>query len=248
MHSLLKRDNLPNLAYVKQPAAEGNKLPMIVFLGGFRSDMQGTKAIYLEELCREQGRAYVRFDYRGHGQSEGKFEEACISDWVQDASDIVHECTSEPVILVGSSMGGWISLLLASKEPKSVAAFIGLAAAPDFTTWMESDVSELQIANLQEKGYFLLENDYDSPYVITKKLLEDGRQNTLLDKVIDINLPVRLIQGKKDTAVPWEVAKKIKNAIKGDDVAIEFLENADHRLSAPNELALLKKVISELPN
>ncbi len=246
MHELLKRDNLPDLAYVKTSAAKGNRLPMIVFLGGFRSDMQGTKAIYLEELCRKQGRAYLRFDYRGHGQSGGKFEEACISDWVQDTYDLIKSCAARPVILVGSSMGGWIALLLSLKASDYVTALIGLAAAPDFTTWMEAEISALQLNELKNKGFFLLENDYDSPYVITQKLLDDGKKNTLLNKEIDINFPVRLIQGKKDTAVPWQVAEKIKKAIKGNDVEIEFLDEADHRLSAPDELAVLKKLILEL--
>ena len=245
MPEFLKRNNAPDLAYVKSKGAN-HSLPLIVFLGGFRSDMEGTKALYLEEQCKQRDQSFIRFDYRGHGQSEGVFEEACISDWAQDAQDIIEQCTSGPIILVGSSMGGWISLLIALKLDR-VAGLVGLAAAPDFTTWMEERMSVQQKEQLESDGYFELPNDYDdTPYIITKKLIEDGRQNTLLDKEVSINVPVRLIQGMKDTDVEWQVAHRIKNAIIGDNVEVVLLENADHRLSSPDQLEVLNKTLEKL--
>lgn len=241
----LKRENLPALAYHK---SEGSaEKPAIVFLGGFRSDMEGTKALYLEEQCKAAGYCYVRFDYRGHGQSEGVFEEACISDWLADTLDILNHCTSGKIVLVGSSMGGWLSLLAALKIAERVQTIIGLAAAPDFTTWMERDMTPKQKAEMMEKGAIDLPNDYsDEPYIITRKLIEDGRENCLLNDDIDLNMPVRLIQGKKDADVPWEVAEQIKNAITGKDVQTIYIEEADHRLSSPEELEVLKRTLFEV--
>ncbi len=248
MVEFLKRDNAPDLAYVKTEAAVSSKhLPTIMFLGGFRSDMEGTKAIFLEKKCKERGQAYIRFDYRGHGKSKGKFEEACMSDWVQDAQDILKACTSGPVMLVGSSMGGWVSLLMTIKNPEHIHSIVGLAAAPDFTTWIEEGMSKDQKEHMVAHGFFELENDYDgTPYVITKKLIEDGRKNSLLEGDIVIERPVRLIQGQKDSDVAWQTAQRIKEAITGHDVEVILLEEADHRLSAPAQLAVLDKVITGL--
>ncbi|HPF78191.1 MAG TPA: alpha/beta hydrolase [Alphaproteobacteria bacterium] len=250
MTEYLKRRNLPDLAFVSTPATQkGAHLPTIMFLGGFRSDMEGTKALFLEEKCRARGQGYIRFDYRGHGQSEGKFEDACISDWTQDALDVLERCTSGPVILVGSSMGGWISLLLALKKPDRVQAMVGLAAAPDFTRIMEERMSNAQKEALNKEGFFELPNDYDdAPYIITRKLIEDGRRNFLLTGDIAINKPVRLIQGMKDADVEWQTAPRIKNALISEDVEVFLLEEADHRLSAPDQLAVLDQVINGLIN
>ncbi len=241
----LKRQGLPTLAYMK---SEGDAdKPIVMFLGGFRSDMEGTKAIFLEEQCKQAGIGYIRFDYRGHGKSEGKFEESCIGDWLQDSLDILSHCTAGQVILVGSSMGGWLSLWAALREPKHVQSIIGLAAAPDFTTWMERDMSKAQKEELLAQGYIALENDYsDEPYIITRKLIEDGRNHCLLKDEINLNIPVRLIQGKKDADVPWQVAEQIKNAITGKDVQIIYIEEGDHRLSKPEELEVLRRTLFDL--
>lgn len=248
MADFLERPQAPNLAYVKTDSnAAGANLPAIVFLGGFRSDMEGTKAMYLENKCKERGQAYIRFDYRGHGRSEGKFEEACISEWAHDAADILDHCVSGEVILVGSSMGGWISLLLGRKKPERIKAIIGLAAAPDFTTWMEAAMSDEQRKELNTKGFFELPNDYDdAPYIISNKLIEDGRDNILLTGPIDLEMSVRLIQGMKDADVEWQVAHRIKNAITGDDVEVILLEEADHRLSTSDQLEVLNRTIEKL--
>ena len=143
-------------------------------------------------------------------------------------------------------MGGWVSLLLAQNHPEHVQAVIGLAAAPDFTSWMEADMSEEQKAIMAEKGYFELENDYDAPYVITQKLLDDGRRNTLLGQALDIKMPIHLIQGKQDTAVPWEVAKKIKKAAHVSKVGITYIDDGDHRLSSPEQLEILKDIVERI--
>jgi pimeloyl-ACP methyl ester carboxylesterase len=240
----LKRENKTDLAYVHYKG--DGVLSPIMFLGGFRSDMKGTKALYLENFCREMNQEFIRFDYSGHGQSKGKFEDFTISDWLQDAYDILTHCTSRPVMLVGSSMGGWISLLLAINYPKHVHSMIGLAAAPDFTTWMERDMTDAQKEELDRKGYFELPNDYDAPYVITKSLLHDGRQNTVLDKKISIKVPICLIQGKKDTAVPWELAEQIKKVIGEECVKVTYLDEADHRLSSAEQLDILSNIIKEM--
>lgn len=244
MPDFLTRVDAPDLAYL---ATEGEKQPFVMFLGGFRSDMMGTKAQFLEEQCKKMELPYIRFDYRGHGQSDGVFEEACISDWTQDALDILDHCTKGEVILIGSSMGGWVSLLLALKRPERIKAIIGLAAAPDFTNWIEEAMNDEQRHDIETKGYFDLPNDYDdTPYIITKKLIEDGHINCLLDKENDIQCPVRLIQGMKDTDVEWQTAHRIKNALMSENVEVLLIEEADHRLSEPNQLEILKKTLNDL--
>lgn len=244
MVEFLKRENAPDLAYVYHEGS--SDLPPVMFLGGFRSDMEGTKALYLEEQCCARGQSYLRFDYSGHGQSEGDFENHFISDWARDAYAVLTAKIDRPAILVGSSMGGWISLLLATRHPKHVRALIGLAAAPDFTLWMEEKMTDEQKQALENKGEFLLENNYGDPYVITKRLIDDGRNNLLLDKSIEIEVPVRLIQGKQDADVPWQIAERIKDKIKGQDTKIIYIEDADHRLSSPEQLAILGETLAEM--
>ncbi|MCI5060142.1 MAG: alpha/beta hydrolase [Alphaproteobacteria bacterium] len=255
MTQFLIRENAPKLAYMHVEGENKDK-PTIMFLGGFRSDMEGTKATYLEKWCEIEGYGYIRFDYRGHGKSGGAFEESCISEWIQDAQDILDHCvkrdpetgeaTKTPVILIGSSMGGWISLLLALKQSEIIQALIGIAAAPDFTSWMERDMTTQQYVQLKDQGFFDLPNDYDEPYKITQKLLDDGRDHSLLNGEIKLNIPVRLIQGKKDTAVPWQTAEKIKEALSSTNIEIIYRAEGDHSLSTPEDLAVLCDVIKKL--
>lgn len=242
----LKRTGKVDLAYCHCKRA--SDLPTIMFLGGFRSDMMGSKASFLHEKCEARGQSYIRFDYSGHGQSGGDFEEGCITDWAQDAQDILVHCleVDERVILVGSSMGGWISLLLTHRGEKRVQALIGIAAAPDFTIWMEEAMNDDQRQALQDKGFFELPSDYGTPYIITKRLIDDGRQNFLLDGEIKVNVPVRLLQGKQDKDVPWETAERIKSALRSDDVDIIYREEGNHSLSAPDDLSVLDRVIESL--
>jgi pimeloyl-ACP methyl ester carboxylesterase len=242
----LTRNNAPALAYRKQEG-ENKALPTVLFLTGFRSDMEGTKAAYLAEQCASRGQTYVRFDYRGHGVSEGKFEDGTIGLWKQDALDILDHLTEGPVILVGSSMGGWISLLVAEERPERVTGLIGLAAAPDFTREVIEELNEDQKRELQVQGYCAIPNEYsDTPYIFTKALIEDGEQYCLLDRDIRINAPVRLIQGMKDADVPWQKAHRINNALTSGNKEVYLLEEGDHRLSRPQDLELLGQLVADL--
>lgn len=250
---ILERKNAPDLAYHFSPASgEGQSLPLVLFMGGFKSDMSGTKATYLEKQCRERGQAFCRFDYRGHGQSEGKFEDGTIGAWKQDALDILDHITGDKternVILVGSSMGGWIALLVLMARTEKIKAMIGLAAAPDFTHDLyHSEMSEDQRRILEEKGRIENPNDYsDEPYIFTKELFDEAENHFLLNKKNAVEVPITLIQGMKDTEVPWEVTARIQKAFTGQEVDILLLEEADHRLSRPEDLELIDKEILNL--
>lgn len=241
----LKRANGPDLAY---QTIEGNAdLPTVVFLTGFRSDMSGTKAAYLSDLCAKTGQSFVRFDYRGHGQSGGAFEDSNIGLWLQDALDMIDTLTKGPIIVVGSSMGGWIGLLVSLARKDRVVGYIGLAAAPDFTRDIPKRMNETQKQSMEDRGFFELENDYDpAAYKITKSLLDEGEKHCLLDSAIDLQCPVRLIQGMKDSEVPWQMAHRIGNAITTQDKKIYLREEGDHRLSRPEDLELLGNLVKEL--
>lgn len=244
-HSFFRRDGQPALAY-QWHGGTNQDLPAVVFLTGFRSDMAGTKAEFLAQACAAAGQNYLRFDYRGHGFSEGAFENGTIGLWQRDAMDIIQAKTSGPIVLVGSSMGGWIGLLCTRALKTRVKGFIGLAAAPDFTRDMQSQLSDAQKAVLAEHGVISIPNDYAEPCIITQALLEDGEQHCLLQAPIDITCPVRLIQGMKDTDVPWQTAHRILNALTGTDKQAYFREEGDHRLSSPEDLALLASLVSEV--
>lgn len=244
MTEILKRAGRPDLAYEYDKGKSA--FPTVMFLGGFRSDMMGSKASFLSEQCHLRGQSFIRFDYSGHGQSGGAFEEGCISIWKQDAIDVLNHCSPQSVILIGSSMGGWISLLIAQAMSKHVHALIGIASAPDFTMWMEEKMNTHQRENLHINEFFELPSDYGTPYIITQNLIEDGRKNFLLDKPIYIDVPVRLLQGKQDGDVPWQTAERIKQSLTSRDVKIYYQENGNHSLSSPEDLALLDDVIQKL--
>ena len=241
----LQRTGKPSLAYYRTDAARaGAALPTVLFCGGFRSDMEGTKATFLEDVCKTRGQGYVRFDYSGHGQSEGAFVVCTIGDWKADTLDVLDELTSGDVIIIGSSMGGWIALLAALARPDRIKGIIGIAAAPDFTREIRDEkLNDAQRELLNAQGYFEEPNEYsDEPYVFTKKLFDDGDAHCLLDQELDINVPVRLLQGMQDNAVPWQKAHRIKNCMKDSELADVFLiESGDHSLSRPEDLSLLKE-------
>ncbi|MDJ0824728.1 MAG: alpha/beta hydrolase, partial [Rhodobacter sp.] len=186
------------------------KAPTVVFLGGFRSDMEGTKALHLESWARERGRAFLRLDYSGHGASSGDFLDGCIGDWAEDAYQTVSAVTEGPVLLVGSSMGGWIALLLAKRLAR-VAGLVGIASAPDFTeVSMWDGFDDAQRAELAETGQVALPSDYsDEPYIITKRLIEDGRNQLVLRSPLDLPYPVRFLQGTADADVELSVALRL---------------------------------------
>jgi len=224
---------------------DGASLPGIVFLGGFRSDMTGTKALWLQDWARARGRAFLRFDYRGHGASSGDFLDGAIGVWADDAAQAVSRLAEGPQILVGSSMGGWIALLLARRMPERLAGLVGIAAAPDFTEdSMWEGMSEAERRQLMEAGRIEQPSDYsDEPYVITHRLIEDGRTQLVLRTPLALPFPVRLLQGTADTDVPVAVALRTLGHIDCTDARLTLVKGADHRFSGPRELALIGKAL-----
>lgn len=221
--------------------------PGIVFLGGFKSDMQGTKALFLEEWAREAGRAFLRFDYSGHGESGGAFEEGCIGDWLADAQSAFEAATEGPQVLVGSSMGGWISLLLARAMPERIAGLVTVAAAPDFTErgfWAE--FSDLERAKLMREGRVLRPSDYGDPYVITRRLIEDGRKHLLMESPLPLPFPVRMLQGTADNDVPVSWATDLLAHAASPDMRLLLVKDADHRFSNEAELGLIGHALAEV--
>lgn len=221
--------------------------PGIVFLGGFRSDMEGTKALYLQQWAAASGRGFLRFDYSGHGQSGGRFEEGCIGDWLDDARAVIEAQTEGPQVLVGSSMGGWIALLVARSQPERVAGLVGIAAAPDFTEcgfW--ASFTDAERADLMRDGVVLQPSDYDDPLPITRRLIEDGRQHLLLDSLLTLPMPVRLLQGSADADVPLDWALRLLQHADCADLRLTIVKGADHRFSSPECLALIASTLAEV--
>jgi pimeloyl-ACP methyl ester carboxylesterase len=221
----------------------------VVFLGGFRSDMTGTKAVHLEAWARAQGRPFIRFDYTGHGASSGDFlADGSIGQWARDARNILESLTDSPQILVGSSMGGWISLLLARAIPHRIAALVTIAAAPDFTEdSMWAGFDEDQKNDLLSRGYVEVPSDYsDAPYVITRKLIEDGRHNLVLREPLPLPFPMRMLHGTADTDVEISVALQLLAHADCPDMRLTLVKGADHRFSSPDCLALIDQAIAEV--
>lgn len=233
------------LAY-RQDGRESAR-PGVMFLSGFFSDMTGTKASYLADWCEKEGARFTRFDYRGHGLSSGRFTDHCIGDWLDDAIKMLDAVTSGPQILVGSSMGGWIMLLLALARPLRIKGLVGIAAAPDFTEELVWNVfTPAQKLEMQEKGVIYEPSDYGDPLPYTLKLIEDGRKHLLLQDKIKISVPVRLLQGMKDLDVPWRVAPRIAERLESADVRVTLVKEGDHRLSTPPELELIAASVLEI--
>ena len=219
-------------------------------MGGFRSDMAGTKAQALAEWAAAQGRAYVRFDYLGHGESSGDFQaKGTITRWREDALAVLDELTRGPLLLVGSSMGGWIACLAAMARPERLAAMVLIAPAPDFTEkLMAPEIPPRGRADLEANGVWFRPSDYgEEGYPITRALLEDGARWSILGaEPIPILVPVRILQGGADPDVPWRHALELANAIKGEDVVFSLIKDGDHRLSRPQDLARLLAAVGEL--
>ena len=248
MTDYLTRAGKPSLAYVYKKG-EAKDLPTVMFCGGYRSDMEGTKALFLQDQCAAIGQGYLRFDYTGHGHSQGVFEDCTISDWRDDALDIFKALIDGPVIIVGSSMGGWIALLLALalKESGHVKGVIGLAAAPDFTEDMFARLTPPQQKELMDQGVLYVPNDYsDIPYTYTKALYEDGKTNLLLTRSQNLNAPLHLIQGQKDIDVPPQTAARIAEVFGLAESDVTYIDDGDHRLSSPDQLAVLWGVVEGL--
>ncbi|PJE31926.1 Pimeloyl-ACP methyl ester carboxylesterase [Pseudooceanicola antarcticus] len=233
------------LAYHLTEAA--GERPTVVFLGGFNSDMGGTKAVFLEEWCAGQGLSFLRFDYSGHGESSEAFTDGCIGDWAEDAAFILSEVTSGPLILVGSSMGGWISLLMTRRMPERIAGLVTIAAAPDFTEdSMWAGFTEAQRLALEMVEQVALPSEYGEPYVITKRLIEDGRNHLLLRDPVPLPFPVRFLHGTADADVELSVALRLMERAEGADIHLRLVKGADHRFSTPECLALISGAIEEV--
>lgn len=231
------------LAYALTP---GDR-PVVVFLSGYKSDMDGTKAVHLDAWARARNRAFLRFDYSGHGQSDGVFADGCIGDWADDAVAMIAAVTQGPVVLVGSSMGGWIAALVSQRMPERIAGFVGIAAAPDFTEdgfWAGFDGE--QRAEIVAGRNVSMPSDYGDPYEITPKLIRDGRDHLVLRSPLVMSWRVRLLQGTQDTAVTRDTALRLLDHIDGPDVRLTLVRGADHRFSDPACLTLIEAAVIEV--
>jgi pimeloyl-ACP methyl ester carboxylesterase len=239
----LDRGNGTELAWIRLPGSA----PTVVFLPGFRSDMTGDKATTLAAWCAEQGAAMLRFDYSGHGASSGDFLDGTIGAWAADALAAIDALTEGPLVLVGSSMGGWIALLTALARPQRVAALVGIAAAPDFTQrLMWESMLPAERATLQRDGVLYVPSQYGDPTPVTKALIEDGARHLVLTGHIPIRCPVRLLHGQADPDVPWELSLRIAEQLEAPDVRVILVKDGDHRLSRPADLTLLRQTVGAL--
>ena len=232
------------LAYQK---LEGTGIP-IIFLAGHGSDMLGSKAEALFLDCQTKNRPFIRFDYSGHGQSEGAFLDGTISQWTEDATEIIETLTDGPVILVGSSLGGWVMLNLAKALSSKIAGLIGIAAAPDFTeTLIWNDLDDAQRQKMQDEGQIALPNPYaDEDVIYPYHLITDGRNHLLLNDELAISCPIILHQGMEDHEVPWQTAIDIANAVTSEDVTINLIKKAGHRFSSEDEIKAIVASVDRL--
>jgi pimeloyl-ACP methyl ester carboxylesterase len=218
--------------------------PTLIFLPGYMSDMQGSKAVALDAWAKAHGRAMLRLDYSGCGESDGQFEDATLTIWRDDALLLIDTLTQGPVVLVGSSMGGWLMLLIALARPERVAGLVGIAAAPDFTDWgftQDQKMILLREGRLEQASAYA-----DAPYVTTRALWQSGEANRLLHAEIAIDCPVRLLHGQRDADVPWSHSPHLARRLRSADVQTLLVKDGDHRLSRDQDIALLMSVVSEL--
>jgi pimeloyl-ACP methyl ester carboxylesterase len=217
-------------------------------LGGYASDMTGTKATWLEAFAAARGQDFLRIDYQGHGESSGRFDEGTIGSWAEDAVAALDELSEGPQILIGSSMGGWIMLLVALGRPERVAGLVGIAAAPDFTEnlmWKQftPEIKE----TLARDGVYYEPSEYsEEPYTITLRLIEDGRNNLVLDEPLPIACPVRLIHGIADPDVPWSLSIELMEKLESGDVEVTLVKGGGHRLSEPEDMERLGRIVAAL--
>lgn len=230
----LDGENGERLAYRHLAGA----VPGVLFCPGLYSDMQGSKALALEAFCREQGRQFTRFDYMGHGESDGDIRAGTIGRWSRDTLAVLDTVTQGPQVLVGSSMGGWMMLLAALARPQRVVGLLGVAPAPDFTERMlHEEFSPAQHAQLAQQGYIERPSDYaDSPYYISRLFLDEARDHLLLNQSLPIEVPVRLIHGQADADVPWSTSLRLAECLQSTNVEISFIKGGDHRLSSSADL------------
>ncbi|MCH7542545.1 MAG: alpha/beta hydrolase [Proteobacteria bacterium] len=240
----LQREDGASIAYEHSPG----KGPGVVFLCGFKSDMTGEKALALEEFCRRRGQAFLRFDYTGHGASSGAFTDGTIGAWTADAIFVLDELTEGRQILVGSSMGGWLMVLVALARPERIAGLLGISSAPDFTEeliWhgLKAEMRE----KLHTDGVIHQVSVYgDEPTPITKALIEDGRRHLVLQQPIGLTCPVRLLHGMADTDVPWRGSVTLAEKLAAEDVVVTLIKDAEHRLSRAGDIERIKGALAEL--
>jgi len=239
----LDRGDGVELAWRMVPGRE----PVVTFLHGFRSDMSGDKAETLAALCAARGQAMLRFDCSGHGASGGDFADGTIGRWRDDALAVIDALAPGPLLLAGSSMGGWLALLVALARPRRVRALVGVAAAPDFTeTQMWQAMTQDERATLMRDGRLIAPNAYGEPYPLTRALIEEGRHHLLLAAPIRLACPVRLLHGQQDADVPWQTALRLAERIEGADIQVTLVKDGEHRLSRPQDLALLGRTVGAL--
>ena len=233
--------------------AHDGKGPTVVWFGGFKSDMTGTKATALDDWAKARGQAFVRFDYFGHGASSGDFTDGTIGRWLEDGLHVLRDLAQGPVVLVGSSMGGWLSLLAAKAlqeagEGNRLKGMVLIAPAPDFTEkLMWAGFSDDVRRKIMEEGRYNQPSDYDDePYIITRQLIEEGRNHLILDKPIPVTCPVRILQGMQDDDVPWQHALMLVEALEGSDVAYTLVKAGDHRLSGPADIMRLHQALDDV--
>lgn len=243
MPEYLTREDGNRIAYVRHPG----RGPGVIWLGGFKSEMSGTKAMALDTWAQDQRRAFVRFDYFGHGDSDGDFRDGTVSRWRADTLAVLDRLTEGPQILVGSSMGGWLALLGSLARPERVAGLLLIAPAADFTEallWKSLDAEARR--QIMEQGEWLRPSQYSpDPYPITRALIEDGRKHLLLDRKLALACPVRIVQGMEDPDVPWQHAMTLLGAL-GPDAELTLVKSGDHRLSKPHETALILRALAAM--
>ena len=237
----------------------GNARPGLVWLGGFKSDMKGTKAEALDRWAAEEGRACLRFDYSGHGESSGEFRDGTIGRWLEESLAVYTQFAKGPQVLIGSSMGGWIALLLAARlrglkdlaprapQNSSLAGMVLIAPAVDFTEeLMWKQFSPAIKRDIETKGEWIRPSEYDSGgYPITRGLIEDGRKHLMLGHLIEPGCPVHILQGVQDPDVPWQHAQELVTRLSRDDVVLTLIKDGDHRLSRPEDLERLIAAVKE---
>jgi len=232
--------------------ARAGRAPGLFWLGGFNSDMKGTKALALDSWATEHGRACVRFDYSGHGESGGRFVDGTIGRWLQDSVAVFRQACRGPQIVVGSSMGGWMALLLAREITKeatdaSLAGLVLIAPAPDFTEeLMWKGFSREIRREIESNGVWLRPSEYGAPYPITRALIEEGRNHLLLERAIEVGCPVHILQGAQDPDVPWQHALALAHRLPAEDVVLTMIQDGDHRLSRPQDIARILAAVAEM--
>jgi pimeloyl-ACP methyl ester carboxylesterase len=253
MISVGQDDGIRDIAVLHQPGQGSEDGPMLVWLGGYRSDMTGTKALEMAKLAEEQGLAALRFDYSGHGQSGGAFLDGTISRWLEETLAVIAAYPARELVLIGSSMGGWIALRTLQelrKQPQGskVRGLVLIAPAPDFTSELiEPALSDAEKRSLEERGYFEEPSEYSpEPNIFTRALIEDGRNNKVLQGMIETGCPVHILQGMRDDDVPYAHALKLMEFLPADDVVLTLIRDGDHRLSRPQDIERMRAAILAL--